>query len=152
MMLEFQREAMKDILPELQEITARACAEVGHQELEFDADWDMYLAMEAANRLWMMTARIGGSLAGYNIFLLYHPHYKSSRVAQNDAIYLMPEYRRGKHGIKLIRHAEIALAALGIQKIFYHSKPRNSFGGLLDSLGYDRSATIHTKTIIVGGE
>lgn len=147
-MIEYAREKMADILPELQRITARACAEVGQGDMEFDADWPMYLAQEASGKVFVLTARVDGAMVGYNIMLLHnHPHYKNARVAQNDAIYVAPEHRRGRVGIGLIKYFEAAMCECGFDKIYYHAKPFNGFGKLLEQMGYPLVETIHAKSL-----
>lgn len=144
----YAREKMADILPELKIITARACAEVGQGDMVFNADWDMYLEQELTGKVFVLTARIDALLIGYNIMLLHtHPHYKDARVAQNDAIFIAPEYRRGKIGIGLIKYFEAAMRSCGFDKIYYHAKPFNGFGKLLEKMGYPVAEIIHAKNL-----
>ena len=81
-----------------------------------DPDWDMYLMLEEKKALFTYTARNNGKLVGYYIsFIVNHIHYKQTKVADCDIMYIMPEHRKGFAGFKLVRGAEKELEEIGGQ-------------------------------------
>lgn len=99
-------------------------AEVAHDKdlIALAPDWDEYLALERSGKFIGYTLRRNGTLIGYNaFFVLRSMHYKAHVFAQNDVIYLRPE-ERGLDGIALVVNAERALKAMGVTKVFYHTK------------------------------
>lgn len=100
-------------------------------------DWATYMSMEEQGGLVIFTARDQGALAGYSAFFVYwHPHYRETRVAQNDVLFLRKDYRKGSTGIRLIRYSEDRLRHLGVDKLVWHVKQSNNFTPILQRMGY----------------
>jgi GNAT superfamily N-acetyltransferase len=145
--IQYQAERVADIQPELQILAELEYAELG-QPFPLLPDWQRLRALEAAGKTLLLTVRSAGALIGANLMLVdTHIHYCSTRVAINDALFLREEYRRGRIGIKLINFAEIALRAQGVQAIFYHAKPLNHLGALLQHLDYAAAETVYRKAV-----
>lgn len=145
----YQRETARAVRAEIEPLLRLHFDEIGQQDLTLDPDWERIEKLCADGMLFVLTARATGRLIGYNAFILCrHLHYRET-VAQNDVIYVHPNYRNGNGSVgrKLVRHAETALAALGIAKVFYHAKPSNRLGELLERLGYPLLETIHGKRL-----
>jgi GNAT superfamily N-acetyltransferase len=99
-------------------------------------DWDRYAALERAGALHVTTARVDGALVGFAAFVLGNSlHSRGLRLATCDTVWLAPEHRKGRAGMRLIRAAEVALAELGVGKAVMSVKP-NGVGALLRRLGY----------------
>ena len=147
-MIAYTRETVARVRADIEPLLAMHYAEIGQRDLDMQADWDGYLKAEAEGKLFILTARVNGTLVGYNVMLLInHPHYKGAKVAQNDVIYVTPDYRRGRVGLGLVKYFEAAMRECGFDKIYYHAKPCNDFGKLLERLGYAAVETIHAKFI-----
>ncbi len=147
----FQAELLADLqgLPELEELFAAHWREVArYQDVPLEIDWPFYLAAEARGETRMITAREGGELVGYALFLLpRHPHYTGLRQARQDILYLAPEHRRGRAGLTLIRVAETRLRAEGVQLVYHHAKPASQMGELLRRLGYELFEEIYARRL-----
>lgn len=151
-MIAYSREKVSRVRDEIMPLLLKHYAEIGQSDLVVMPDWDAYLKAEEQGRVFVLTARSDGVLIGYNVMLLAaHMHYAEARIAQNDVIYVMPEHRRGKIGIGLIKYFEAAMRGCGFDKIYYHAKPFNDFGKLLERMGYAAVETIHAKNL-KGGE
>lgn len=144
-MITYQPEMLEDVAEEIcpllemhyQDLTA-------HKEfIKLAPDWDRYYQMEFLGRLAVFTARDDGKLIGYSIFFLDTlMHYKDTRVASNDVLYLHPNYRTGLGAIALIRlirfsESEIKKIA-GEEKIrvLWHIKKNHDFSPALHRMGY----------------
>src|SRR3974390_2771021 len=69
-------------------------------EVKLDPDWETYRKADEIGKMIFVSAREGGELMGYCVWAISHPlHFKSTLYAQNDVIYLEPEYR-GHWGLK----------------------------------------------------
>lgn len=148
-MITYQRETVAQVRGEIDPLLQAHYGEIGQSDLMLNPDWDGYYAnAEAKDMLFILTARCDGRLVGYNFMLLInHPHYKDAKVAQNDVIFVLPDYRRGKVGIGLIKHFETAMRGCGFDKIYYHAKPSNNFGALLERIGYAPVDTVYARHI-----
>lgn len=147
-MLTYQEESYKVALdPELIKLHFDEVAL--HQELiALDPDYEVYESLEASGRLRSFTVRDDGVLVGYSIFILtWNLHYRSTRQADNDLIFLHPEHRKGFTGIDLIRYSEQQLLEYGVDKITWHVKSKNDFGPVLKWLGYGDEERIVAKMI-----
>ena len=85
---------------------------------------------------------------GYSIFFITnHLHYKSTVYANNDLLYLHPDYRKGSMGLKLIKASEKFLKDKKVDKILWHIKFNKDFRILLHRLGYVDEDVIVGKII-----
>ena len=119
------------------------------EHVPLDPDWDTYAALAAAGRLLIVTARNEqNELIGYTVFFINnHIHYKSTKVANNDLLYLHPDYRRGRLGLRLIKDSETACGHRGVDKIMWHIKFAQDFRSILYRLGYADEDAIVGKII-----
>lgn len=132
-----------------------------------EPDWSMYEKLEAKGAFWACVVEeikpaykengeeifldncpLLRNIIGYSAFYISnHPHYKSLRVAENDVIYLHPEYRKTGIGLKLIQESEKMLKDLGVQKIQWHVKLKHDFTPLLERLGYRKEDILMGKIV-----
>jgi GNAT superfamily N-acetyltransferase len=117
--------------------------------IPLEPDWECYEALEKKDAFWacvveeIHTDVLAGhpvtitTIIGYSAFFIsVHPHYKSLCVAENDVLYLHPEYRKAGIGLKLITESERMLKDLGVQKIQWHTTFKRDFTPLLIRKGY----------------
>jgi GNAT superfamily N-acetyltransferase len=111
-------------------------------------DWELYAAAEKLGKLHVVTARDDKKLIGYNLhFVSPHPHYKTTLFAQNDIIYLKPEYRGSGAGKELIRIADEKLKALGVKIAYLHIKTEHDFSSLARREGYVEIEKIYERVL-----
>lgn len=144
----YQAERIADIQAELQVLAELEYAELG-QPFPLLPDWQRLRDLEACGKVFMLTVRdgdMGGEsiLIGANVMIVdTHIHYASTKVAFNDAIFLLKEHRRGYIGKKLIEYTRFALQSHDVRGIYYHAKPGTVLGKLLESMGYGACETVH---------
>ena len=87
-------------------------------------------------------------LAGYAAFTLVDcPHRPQTRLAALDGLYLAPEARGGLFALRLLRHAESALAERGVGLVQYSSPASRPCHALYRRLGAQPTETIWHKTL-----
>lgn len=112
-------------------------------------DEDTYMLAWLSGLLQIVTARADGKIVGYFVTALrFHPHYKDTLAAYEDAYYLMKAYRKGLAGVRLIREAEAFAHDSGAQ-IFYISLPHENErqATLMTRLGFAPDYVTHSKWI-----
>jgi GNAT superfamily N-acetyltransferase len=122
----------------------------------FDPDLDRYQVMEDQGMLRIFTARRGwraadigtgelidglehpgGQLIGYFVsVILPGLHYQQTLMAINDIMYIMPEYRGGTCGYRLLKLATEDVKNLGADILIIHMKTDYPFRSLLTKLGF----------------
>lgn len=76
------------------------------------------------------------ALVGYvSTFVLQHNHL-TDLVAIIDAIYLLPEYRRGRNGLLLLEAAERCAKELGAKTAIISAKPKSALARILNRRYY----------------
>lgn len=127
----FQTEAQTLLEQHYQELTL-------HKEhIRLSVDWDKYYKLESIGGFVLITARDEGKLVGYSAFFVSsHIHYKETKVAMNDVLFLHKDYRKGSTGIKLIKESEKIMKDLDVSKIVWHVKLSNDFTPILKRMGY----------------
>ena len=96
------------------------------------------------------TTETGSSapLAGYAAFTLVDcPHRPQTLLAALDGLYLAPWARGGLFALRLLRHAEAALAARGVSLVQYSSPASRPCHALYRRLGAQPTETIWHKTL-----
>jgi len=105
--------------------------------IRLDPDWEQYQQLHNEGKLFALGAYYYDRLVGYSVFFLRnHIHYRDAIIANNDVLFLAPEFRVGRLGIELIRRSEQHLQELGVAKITWHVKTSRDFRVLLTRLGY----------------
>ncbi len=134
----FQVERVMDCKDEVQPLIERHYQEIaqfkGVQKL--DPDWEAYEALERSGRLWAMTVRADGALVGYIVMVVARSlHYKGLMMAMEDIHYLLPEYRKGLTGYRLLAKARQAMMARGVRLMTLRTKAGQSHAKLFERLG-----------------
>ena len=121
---------------------------VNKDVIPLDPDWDKYKHLCDNELLITITVRDEGKLIGYSIFFITnHLHYKSTKYANNDLLFLHPDYRAGMLGLRLIRESEKILKEKKVDKILWHIKFNKDFRIILHRLGYVDEDVIVGKII-----
>lgn len=149
MTIRFQTESLEQFLPEALPLLRGHWSEVGScpQAHPLDIDTDLYAAIERAGALHITTARAAtAQLVGYAIYFVQrYPHVRALCMAQSDALYLHPDYRKGFAGLRLLQAAERALADKGVRNIMQTCTIKKDFGALLRRMGYVNTETVYRK-------
>jgi hypothetical protein len=148
MSVTYQAESLAQFIPDALPLMRKHYAEVAHyQDIEFEPDWDKYLALEAAGSFRAFTARdFDGSLIGYACFFVHsNLHYKSSLQAVQDVIYIDPTVRG--FGRQFIDWCDSMLAGLGVQVVYHHVKCAKDFSPALVKLGYEKIEHIYGRRL-----
>lgn len=118
-------------------------------DIPLSVDVARYQALERANGLRILTARIDGALVGYAVFIVStHGHYQTSKQALQDVFYVAPEHRGSRIGLKLIKASEALLRAEQCQVVYQHVKCAHpELGRLLEHQGYEKHEWIYGKRL-----
>lgn len=146
--LTFQREKLGDVWDELLPLLQEHWKEIAHyKDIPLDPDKAVYDRMEWSGAVRLFTLRDAGELTGYAVFfIVHHPHYKTSKQAQQDVIYIAPKARGGT-GSKFIADCDDELRKEGVQIVSHHVKAAHNFGPALERLGYELMDLIFTKRL-----
>jgi len=140
-------ELFREIMP----ILERHKEEIAHYpDIELDPDWNFYSRAQEFGSLRVFTMRDQHqALVGYNIFLVsLNCHYKSSKQAKNDILYLLPELRRGRRGLEFINWCDGELKKEGVQVVYHHVKKDHNFGPALErAMGYELIDLIYGRRL-----
>ncbi|HLJ26557.1 MAG TPA: GNAT family N-acetyltransferase [Candidatus Angelobacter sp.] len=117
-------------------------------KIKLDVDYERYRKLDEANMLHIVTLRDDGRLVGYHCSLLdTHLHYKGDIMALTDVYFLLPEYRKGRTGIRLFQVVEQTLKARGITKMITATKLHRDKGRLFEAMGWTEIERVYTKMI-----
>lgn len=124
--------------------------EIAHyKDILLDPDTTRYHALENSGMLRIYTARVGGKLVGYSVFIVSrHAHYASSLHALQDVLFVHPDHRRGRLGIRLIEHSEEQLRAEHVQVVVHHVKVKHlALAAILERKGYELVEANYAKRL-----
>jgi len=148
-MTTYARETLAGMLEELKPLLAIHWEEIAtYKDMPLDPDYPAYLTAEARGNVRVFTARKDGALVGYGVFFIGNLHYRSSRIATQDILFVLPEHRLGRVGFGLVRFIRAQLAADGVQLIYQHVKRAHpALGRLLEHDGYLAVETIYARRL-----
>lgn len=133
---------------ELFELHYREIA-LNQDAIKLNPDIEQYEEAERIGALKIFTARDEGKIVGYFAVLVTRSlHYADHIYANNDVIFLHPEYRKGFTASKLIKFALDCLAQDGISMLFINTKLHRPFDILLRRLGFDHVENVYAKRLI----
>lgn len=141
-------ETIAEVIAEIIPLLDAHWDEIAHfRDIPLSPDWARYRMAENARALRIFTARADGALVGYAIFFVMRaPHYNVVQADQ-DILFLLPEYRRGLTGLALIKHADKELKHEGVTIVMHHVKAAHDFGPLLEHLGYEPVDRLYAKRL-----
>ena len=120
--------------------------DAGRLRMRINEPW--YVEAERQGALSIVTARAAGELVGYVICgLTVSSHYADLLVAHEDTYWLSPAHRTGLAGARLIRFAEAALAARGVQRVFFMSHENRPLDRLFRFLRYRKTHVVYARWI-----
>ncbi|HEY5993341.1 MAG TPA: GNAT family N-acetyltransferase, partial [Gallionellaceae bacterium] len=103
---------------------------------------------EQSGALLALVAYAGDEITGYSInFVGPHLHYSGLRYAHNDALYVAPEHRGGRLGLRLIRETERLAKEKGARMMMWHAKPDTALEQLIPRLGCGVHEIIYSKEL-----
>jgi GNAT superfamily N-acetyltransferase len=147
----FAREPLTDaLLAELKPLLERHWHEIAvHQDIPLDPDYDRYFRMAAHGALFPFVVRVDGRIVGYAPFIVTpHLHYRTSKWAQNDIIWVAPEYRRGGLGSSLVSFVITYLKRQGVVVINIDAKTAHpELSAMLDAMNFSRIEIGHQLRI-----
>lgn len=165
-MLTIITEPFSHLAQEAGQLTAAHWDEVEapmHGPQHYTLDHERYASLERLGMLHISAARglAGGEpcdatdatdatapLAGYAAFTLVGcPHRPQTLLAALDGLYLAPWARGGLFALRLLRHAETALAERGVGLVQYSSPASRPCHALYRRLGAQPTETIWHKTL-----
>ncbi len=148
-MITYQKELLFEVLPDIEPLLAMHYEELtlNKARIVLNPMWEKYALLEQAGVLNIYTARQKGKLIGYSWFFInQHMHYADLTVAVNDVLFLHPDHRTGRTGIRLIQYCERELEKqLGKFKMVWHAKLVNDLADILKRMGYQTEEIMMAK-------
>jgi hypothetical protein len=112
-----------------------------------DVNWTFYMSAHFNGSLKVISGRENGDLKAIAFVLMtLHPHY-ACLCASMALLYLVPECRKGREGIRLIRFAEKTAESSGAQMILTHGGVHNSIYKVFEFMKYDDFGRYFVKVL-----
>ena len=103
---------------------------------KLDPDWSVYYRIEMQGKLWVMTARFDGKMIGYIVMMLTNDmHYRKLMRATEDIHFILPEYRKGLLGYRMLAKTKQAMKEKGAHTVTFRTKADADHGLLFERLG-----------------
>lgn len=110
-------------------------------------DVPRFEALACAGVLLMLGVFVQGELVGYSVNIFgRHLHYDFA-LMQNDALFLLPEHRQGRAGLRLLRETERRAKDWGAVYMVWHAKPDTALDAMLPKMGYGVQDILYSKEL-----
>lgn len=104
--------------------------------LPFAPDYGRWVQLELSGRYLLATVRRDGRMVGYCAVYLDKSTHTQEPVCTEQGLFLLPEARRGRNGIRLFRYMERIVIGLGVREITVMARDRNKVWKMWSRLGY----------------
>jgi GNAT superfamily N-acetyltransferase len=145
-MVTFRVLPVRELIPRI-----KVLLELNHQESgvfgKLDPDYQKYEACCDAGVLLSVIAEDDGLCVGYGVFFVTDSIHSGERVAKNDTIYILPEYRKGGAGADLIKFCESESKSMGAVLMFLELPSTRPMTVLSRRLGYANITQTFRKTL-----
>ena len=144
-----QVERIEDVLEELKPVHAAHWQETERYRhgIALNPDYNYMINAERTGRFMLFTVRNDDGLVGNCMMYLSRSTHTQRWVAEEDTIFILPEYRKGRLGVSLIRYVEDVLRNMVVTEIRVTVKTVNDVGRLLTHLGYNHTGNQLTKIL-----
>jgi hypothetical protein len=135
----FQAEWFSEIIGELEPLHEAHWLETERHRhgLALQPDYDAVIGAERAGHLLQFTIRQDGALIGHCRMYVRESVHTSTRYADEDTLFILPEHRGGLMVIAFMRYVEAALrTTCDVREIRANSKLVNKADVLMKRLGY----------------
>jgi GNAT superfamily N-acetyltransferase len=109
---------------------------------------DVYKKLEEQGKIYSLALYDDERIVGYSVTMLSpNLHYADLVVAQNDVLFVHPDYRNGMWGIKLIAETKRLGKELGAGFVTFHGKPDTPFSEIMPRLGFGIQDIIYSMEL-----
>ena len=117
-------------------------------KIKLNPDWQEYARLDSIGALRIFTARKDGKLVGYFFLIVAKSlHYQDHLFATNDVLFVLPEYRAGNTGYKLIKFAEQHCKEAGVSLMTINTKVHIPFDKLMQRMGFNLIERVYSKFV-----
>jgi len=114
--------------------------------IKLNPDWEKYAQMDQSGLLRIFTARKNNELVGYCVLVVSQSlHYKDHIFANNDVVFVLPDYREGMTGYKLIKYAEDYCRENNVSLLNINTKVHLPFDSLMLGMDFELIERIYSK-------
>lgn len=144
--MKYQRETVEGIEVEILPLLQEHYREISpYPDLPLEPDFEVFTNAFNLGMLRIFSARADdGGLVGYAVFFLKtHQHYRKSKQATLELLYIDPNFRGD--GASFIRYLEEELRSEGAEMIHFVVTEKLDYSSLLKRFGYWPNETTYTK-------
>lgn len=119
------------------------------KELKLDMDWGTYAQYDQAGLLSIVGVFDDNFIVGYS-FVIKAPVLLHKQVTMGivQFIYLKPDYRKGRNGVRLIKYSETVAKVMGCEYVtFSISQQQKRIYKLFALLGYKLREAVFSKKV-----
>lgn len=115
--------------------------------IPLNPNYEYMMQCEDQGRFLVFTVRHGDLLVGNCMMYMTKSTHTQEWIAEEDTIFILSEYRKGRLGLRFIKYVEDVLRNMGITEIRVTVKTVNRVGDLLQAVGYQHTANQLTKIL-----
>lgn len=149
-MITYTTETLRDCLDEMLPILEDHFKEVNYHQSQVphEPDWDGYVQLENARMLHVAVARDDGKMVGYcSTVINTSLHHRNNTFGVNDALYVLPEYRKTSVAYGLLTYVFAELKSMGVDTVHLAMKVSHPFDELCEGLGMQLEERMYSKYI-----
>ena len=137
----------EDLKSEIQPLLFSHWEEIAHyRDLPLKPHWGFYHTSQKIGMLRVYTVRNPG-LIGYGVYMVSPSAHYSVLQANQDILYIDPEFRGGTLGYRFIKWCDKQLRKEDVTLVMQHVKLKHDFGTMLERIGYEPLDKIYVRRL-----
>lgn len=119
----------------------------GYQTEPLNPDKKRYIEYNDIGYHRQYTARDGSRIVGHCGIYITQSMHTQVPIATEDTWYLLPEYRKGRNALRLLKFVENDLKCLQVKELMMSAKLANKSGRIMECSGYEHVANQYLKRL-----
>lgn len=110
---------------------------------------ESYSTLESLDAVYCLAALDGMQLIGYSVTFIFDDWHDSDRKsASNDLLYVHPDHRRGRLGLRLMQETETEARKRGAHTMLWGARPSSSLSKICERLDYPVENIIYRRRLV----
>lgn len=140
-------EPFADCLEEFKPLHVAQWNEIEEKRPPFNPDYQRFIRAEEEGMFFQICVRRAGELVGGCGFFVFPSILTQKYIAEESALYIKPEHRKGLLASAICSYAEQVLRALGVSEINITVKSYARTGVILRRQGFRQTDSVYLKNL-----
>ena len=143
-----QVEPLEKCILELMNLHKQQWLEIEEERPSYRPNYLPFIESESNGRFFQICIRKNSELVGGIGFFLFESMHTSLLTANETALYIKPEHRKGMLAVSLCNYADDILKKIDVSEVILTVKAYANTGKLIERMGYKKTDVVYMKNLM----